>query len=1510
MASCTIINNPFIESCCVVSVEVTGDTQKTITITLENGEVITEAFTDNNTTYSMSYADGMLTFTPSVGAAVTFDILAGLVSSDAGNLIRFGSDGKLYADDVTTSIINNPDGHRIATYINENSVAFDIDETITSITGATLGADNVLTINYRNETGVSASTTVDLSTLAADVKVLSLQYDAVTNTIQITNTDGSTNSVVLTDIIDVITNTLTMTGNTLESTVNGVSDSVDVITSASLSKIGTDLVMSVNGVAASIPISSIADGSETKVNAGTNVTVTGVGSTANPYVVSSIDTNTTYTASISGNVITLTGSDGSTQTINLPAASVPDGSETKINPGTGVAITGTGTIADPYVVANTVVDTDTTYSFAVSGNNLVITDSLGASTTLAIPCACDGSETQLTAGTNVTLTGSGTTASPYVISSSAAVSVTGVAITGTDTKTITISLSDGTSVSGTFIDLQGAGGPSADANNLLYAGSDGGPYLAIGDLISSDAGNTVVSGTDGKLYVPAPGCCPTALDVELAGENGEHSVTLTLANGTTLVGFTAPRISADNPGLNDLRTGTDGGLYFDLSAQADYIALANKVLTAAAITGTTNKTLTLTFADGSTLTAPFTDIDTDTKYTFDITGNVITATGSDGSTQNITLPSGTVPDGSETKINVSTGLTIIGSGTVADPYVLTNTVADTDTNTTYALSLSGTNVTLTGSDGSTSTIALPTGTADTNTTYSFSISGTNLVINDSDGGSTNLPIPCSCDGSQTKVTAGTNIVVSGTGTTADPYVINSAASADGAETKINVGTGLSIVGTGTTADPYVLTNTVTDTNTTYALSISGTNVTLTGSDGSTSTIALPTGTADTNTTYTLAVSGTNLVLTGSDGAVTTLAIPCACDGSETKVTAGTGTTVTGSGTTASPYVINNTATADGSETKIEAGSMADVTGTGTTADPYIINSIVAKVTAGTNVTVTGDGTTANPYIINSTATGTTADGSETKINVGTGLSITGSGTTASPYVLTNTVVDTDTNTTYALSIAGTNVTLTGSDGSTSTIALPTGTADTNTTYTLAVSGTNLVLTGSDGAVTTLAIPCACDGSETKVSAGTNTTVTGSGTTASPYVINSTATADGSETKLNVGTGLTISGSGTTASPYLITNIVTDTNTTYTASISGNTITLTGSDGSTQNIALPTADGSETKLSGGTNVTITGAGTTASPYVISSTDVKPTAVSITGTDTKTLTMTLSDGSTVSGTFTDKDTDTTYTMSLSGSTLTFTPSSGTAQTVTLPTADGSETKVTGGANVTVSGDGTTASPYVVNSDDTFVTSVDVSGTSTKTVTIGLSDGTTVADTFTDNDTTYSVAVSGNDLTLTPSTGTAQTVTLPTADGSETKVTAGTGITVTGTGTTASPYVVGSKGGVLYKYATRITVNGTTEPPSENRMYDTIPGSVGAWQYVSCGLYRAPVSGYTFGRTNTMVMATTMTTYAGVTVAAEGDTNFLTLRLNNGSNYDPNHPCTSAIDLGVVYYEVTVFEPNPNP
>ena len=60
------------------------------------------------------------------------------------------------------------------------------------------------------------------------------------------------------------------------------------------------------------------------------------------------------------------------------------------------------------------------------------------------------------------------------------------------------------------------------------------------------------------------------------------------------------------------------------------------------------------------------------------------------------------------------------------------------------------------------------------------------------------------------------------------------------------------------------------------------------------------------------------------------------DGSETKILAGTNIMVTGTGTIASPYIVNSTT--DGSETKILAGKNIEVSGTGTTGSPYVIKS--------------------------------------------------------------------------------------------------------------------------------------------------------------------------------------------------------------------------------------------------------------------------------------------------------------------------------------------------------------------------------------------------------------------------------------------------------------------------------------------------------------------------------------------------------------------------------------------
>jgi hypothetical protein len=198
------------------------------------------------------------------------------------------------------------------------------------------------------------------------------------------------------------------------------------------------------------------------------------------------------------------------------------------------------------------------------------------------------------------------------------------------------------------------------------------------------------------------------------------------------------------------------------------------------------------------------------------------------------------------------------------------------------------------------------------------------------------------DGSETRLSAGPNVAVTGSGTAASPYVIAaSGSSADGSETKVSAGANVTVTGSGTAADPYV--------------------------------IAAGGGTAD---------------------------------GSETKLDAGTNITVTGSGTTADPYIINAAVQApDGSETKLSAGTNVTITGSGTATDPYLIEAAndVADgsetiLDAGANITVTGSGTRPDPYIIN--AISPSIDGAETKLNAGANITISGTGTAADPYTIT------------------------------------------------------------------------------------------------------------------------------------------------------------------------------------------------------------------------------------------------------------------------------------------------------------------------------------------------------------------------------------------------------------------------------------------------------------------------------------------------------------------------------
>lgn len=141
-------------------------------------------------------------------------------------------------------------------------------------------------------------------------------------------------------------------------------------------------------------------------------------------------------------------------------------------------------------------------------------------------------------------------------------------------------------------------------------------------------------------------------------------------------------------------------------------------------------------------------------------------------------------------------------------------------------------------------------------------------------------------------------------------------------------------------------------------------------------------------------------------------------------------------------------------------------------------------------------------------------------------------------------------------------------------------------------------------------PQPSDGSETKLIAGPNITISGIGTIVNPYNISSTSEI--SETYINEGNNINITGTGIISDPYVINSNLDDLGIVKTI---GNEVISPGQSLSiinnevtgkvlvtkeyVQSIIPSTPDGSETKLNQGNNITITGAGTALSPYVINS-----------------------------------------------------------------------------------------------------------------------------------------------------------------------------------------------------------------------------------------------------------------------------------------------------------------------
>ncbi|WP_421808923.1 beta strand repeat-containing protein [Flagellimonas sp.] len=869
-----------------------------------------------------------------------------------------------------------------------------------------------------------------------------------------------------------------------------------------------------------------------------------------------------------------------------------------------------------------------------------------------------------------------------------------------------------------------------------------------------------------------------------------NSWELTATDDQQLTGFTF------NDATNTLTlTLEDGGsVNVDLSSLSDSLIDTNTTIASFGIDGA-NTNLVITDSDTNTYAVALADIaaliDTDDQTLSEVlsegnsAGTSITnvtdpTNAQDAATKNYvdTQITANEADGSETIVNGGTDISVSGSGTTGDPYIVNSTFTEVDGSITNEIQ----------------DLASVLGEGNS--------AGTSI---------TNVTDPTNAQDAATKNYVDTQITAN---------------AADGSETIVNGGTDISVSGSGTTGDPYVVNNTFTEVDGSITnevntrFEVSGANLEIEdgngtlqvplanlGSDDQTLSEVLSEGNS-AGTSITNVTDPTNAQDAATKNYVDSQITANAADGSETIVNGGTDISVSGSGTTGDPYVVNNTFTeVDGSVTneintrfEVSGANLEIEDGNGTLqvplanlgSDDQTLSEVLSEGnSAGTSITNVTDPTNAQDAAtknyVDTQITANAADGSETIVNGGTDISVSGSGTTGDPYIVNNTFTEVDGSITNEIqdlaSVLG--------EGNSA------GTSITNVT-----DPTNAQDAATKNYVDTQITANAADGSETIVNGGTDISVSGSGTTGDPYVVNNTFTeVDGSITN-EIQDLASVLGEGNSAGTS-ITNVTDPTN---------------AQDAATKNyvdsqITANAADGSETIVNAGTDISVSGSGTTGDPYVVNNTftevdgsvtneintrfEVSGANLEIEdgngtlqvplanlGSDDQTLSEVLSEGNSA-GTSITNVTDPTNAQD--AATKNYVDSQ-----ITANAADGSETIVNGGTDISVSGSGTTGDPYIVNSTFTEVdgsitnemqdlASVLGEGNSAGTSITNVTDPTNAQDAATKNYVDTQITANA-------------------ADGSETIVNGGTDISVSGSGTTGDSTFTEVDGSVTNEINTR--------------------------------------------------------------------------------------------------------------
>jgi hypothetical protein len=255
-------------------------------ITYNNGFYFSETVTAisyNPTTHALSYINEA-----GVTNTITLDV-AGLTFNAGTNTLTYTAENGVVTNivlpaDVVTTITNTIVGNRIATYTNENGVAVDIDETITTIVnngdgtytytneaGATAtfpaqaNTDTRLSISVVNDslrvdvvnivTGATVSTSYIDNVINHPDILTTLAYNSTTHTLTYTDENGGTTNLpldVATMTYNVATNTITYTAE--NGTVTNIALPVETVTTITNTVTGHKIADYTNELGAVMPI--------------------------------------------------------------------------------------------------------------------------------------------------------------------------------------------------------------------------------------------------------------------------------------------------------------------------------------------------------------------------------------------------------------------------------------------------------------------------------------------------------------------------------------------------------------------------------------------------------------------------------------------------------------------------------------------------------------------------------------------------------------------------------------------------------------------------------------------------------------------------------------------------------------------------------------------------------------------------------------------------------------------------------------------------------------------------------------------------------------------------------------------------------------------------------------------------------------------------------------------------------------------------------------------------------